>query len=57
MTSGGQGFAVEKSIAYAYLPPDRAIGTRGEVELFGRWVGFEVVREPLYDPDNARIRS
>ena len=35
----------------------RAIGTRGEVEVFGRWVGFEVVREPLYDPDNARIRS
>jgi glycine cleavage system aminomethyltransferase T/glycine/D-amino acid oxidase-like deaminating enzyme len=57
VTSGGQGFAVERSIAYAYLPPDRAIGTRGEVELFGRWVGFEVVREPLYDPDSARIRS
>ena len=57
VTSGGQGFAVERSIAYAYLPADRAIGTRGEVELFGRWVGFEVAREPLYDPDNARIRS
>jgi 4-methylaminobutanoate oxidase (formaldehyde-forming) len=57
VTSGGQGFAVERSIAFAYLPPDRAIGTRGEVEVFGRWVGFEVVREPLYDPDNARIRS
>ncbi len=58
VTSGGYGFAVERSIAYAYLPPDRAApGTRGEVEVFGRWVGFEVVREPLYDPDNARIRS
>ena len=57
VTSGGQGFAVERSIAYAYLPSDRAIGTRGEVEVFGRWVGFEVVREPLYDPANARIRS
>jgi 4-methylaminobutanoate oxidase (formaldehyde-forming) len=57
VTSGGQGFAVGKSIAYAYLPPDRAIGSRGEVELFGRWVGFEVAREPLYDPANARIRS
>ncbi len=57
VTSGGQGFVVERSIAFAYLPPDRAIGTRGEVEVFGRWVGFEVVREPLYDPDNARIRS
>jgi 4-methylaminobutanoate oxidase (formaldehyde-forming) len=58
VTSGGYGFAIERSIAYAYLPPERAaIGTRGEVEVFGRWVGFEVAREPLYDPDNARIRS
>ena len=57
ITSGGQGFAVERSIAYAYLPPDRGIGTRGEVEVFGRWVGFEVAREPLYDPTNERIRS
>ena len=39
VTSGGYGFAVERSIAYAYLPPDRAaIGTRGEVEVFGDWM-------------------
>jgi glycine cleavage system aminomethyltransferase T/glycine/D-amino acid oxidase-like deaminating enzyme len=58
VTSGGYGFAVERSIAYAYLPPDHAaIGARGEVEVFGDWIGFEVAREPLYDPDNARIRS
>ena len=58
VTSGGYGFAVERSIAYAYLPPDRAaIGTRGEVEVFGEWVGFEVAREPLYDPEGARIRA
>jgi 4-methylaminobutanoate oxidase (formaldehyde-forming) len=57
ITSGGYGFAVERSIAYAYLPPDRAIGTRGEVEVFGEWIGFEVVREPLYDPTGERIRS
>jgi len=58
VTSGGYGFAVERSIAYAYLPPDRAaIGTRGEVEVFGDWIGFEVAREPLYDPDGARIRA
>jgi len=58
VTSGGYGFAVDRSIAYAYLPPDRAaIGTRGEVEVFGEWVGFEVAREPLWDPDGARIRS
>jgi 4-methylaminobutanoate oxidase (formaldehyde-forming) len=57
VTSGGYGFEVERSIAYAYLPPDRAIGTRGEVEVFGEWVAFEVMREPLYDPKGERIRS
>jgi 4-methylaminobutanoate oxidase (formaldehyde-forming) len=58
VTSGGYGFAVERSIAYAYLPPDRAaIGTRGDIEVFGEWIGFEVAREPLYDPDGARIRA
>ena len=58
VTSGGYGFAVERSIAYAYLPPDRAaIGTRGDVEVFGEWVGFEIAREPLWDPEGARIRS
>ncbi|MEP6638604.1 MAG: FAD-dependent oxidoreductase [Chloroflexota bacterium] len=57
VTSGGYGFAVERSIAYAYLPPDAPIGTRGEVEVFGEWIGFEVAREPLYDPKGARIRA
>jgi glycine cleavage system aminomethyltransferase T/glycine/D-amino acid oxidase-like deaminating enzyme len=57
VTSGGYGYAVERSIAYAYLPPDAPIGTRGEIDVFGEWVGFEVMREPLYDPTNARIRS
>jgi glycine cleavage system aminomethyltransferase T/glycine/D-amino acid oxidase-like deaminating enzyme len=57
VTSGGYGFAIERSIAYAYLPPASAIGDRGEVEVFGEWVGFEVVREPLWDPTGERIRS
>ncbi len=57
VTSGGYGFAVERSIAYAYLPPDAAIGTRGEVDVFGEWVGFEVAREPLYDPAGERIKA
>jgi 4-methylaminobutanoate oxidase (formaldehyde-forming) len=58
VTSGGYGFTVERSIAYAYLPAERAlIGTRGEVDIFGEWVGCEVVREPLYDPGGSRIRA
>ena len=57
VTSAGYGYAVERSIAYAYLPPDAPIGSRGEIDVFGEWVGFEVMREPLYDPTNARIRA
>ncbi len=57
VTSGGYGFSVERSIAYAYLPADVAIGTRGEVDVFGTWVGFEVAREPLFDPSGSRIRA
>jgi len=58
VTSGGYGFAVERSIAYGYLPPDQAaIGTRGDIEIFGEWIGFDVAREPLWDPEGARIRS
>ena len=57
VTSGGYGFAVERSIAYGYLPPDVPIGTRGEIDVFGDWVGFEVMREPLWDPKGERIRA
>jgi len=57
VTSGGQGYAVARSIAYAYLPPDCGVGTRGEVAVFGEWIGFEVAREPLYDPAGERLRS
>jgi 4-methylaminobutanoate oxidase (formaldehyde-forming) len=58
VTSGGYGFTVERSIAYASLEPaSAAIGTKGEVEVFGERVGVEVVREPLYDPEGLRTRS
>jgi glycine cleavage system aminomethyltransferase T len=57
VTSGGYGFAVDRSIAYAYLPPTAAIGSRGEVEVFGDWVGFEVAKEPLWDPTGERTRA
>ena len=34
-----------------------AIGTRGEVDVFGEWIGFEVMREPLWDPAGERMRA
>ena len=51
VTSGGYGFAVGRSIAYAYVPAAAAeVGTAVEVEVFGEWVGAEVAAEPLWDP-------
>src|SRR5204862_7935672 len=58
VTSGGYGYTVERSIAYAYLPAAAAdVGTAVEVEIFGEWVSGEVAREPLFDPKGERIRA
>jgi glycine cleavage system T protein len=58
VTSGGQGYTVLRSIAYAYLPMELASpATRVEVEVFGRWVPAEVAAEPLWDPKGERIRA
>jgi glycine cleavage system T protein len=58
VTSGGQGYTVDRSIAYAYLPVELAPpGTAVEIEVFGDWVPAEVAVEPLWDPSGERIRS
>jgi glycine cleavage system aminomethyltransferase T/glycine/D-amino acid oxidase-like deaminating enzyme len=57
VTSGGYGYVVQRSIAYAYLPPEVEIGTHVEIDIFGEWVSGEVAPEPLYDPDGARLRA
>jgi 4-methylaminobutanoate oxidase (formaldehyde-forming) len=57
VTSGGYGYTVERSIAYAYLPAEHAApGTEVAVEIFGEWVAGEVAPEPLFDPSGSRIR-
>jgi 4-methylaminobutanoate oxidase (formaldehyde-forming) len=58
VTSGGYGYTVEQSIAYAYLPfaqttPDTPLA----VEVFGEWVPAHPVREPLWDRKGERIRA
>jgi glycine cleavage system T protein len=58
VTSGGYGYAVGSSIAFAYVPaPYTEPGTRLEVDIFGDWVAAEVKESPLYDPGGARVRS
>ena len=57
VTSGGFGYAVGKSIAYAYVPAAVGTGTAVEVEIFGTWVPGRITEEPLYDPTGRRVRS
>ncbi|MGZ5340865.1 MAG: GcvT family protein [Solirubrobacterales bacterium] len=58
VTTGGYGYTVGSSIAYAYVPPDRAEpGTAVEIEIFGEWIEGEIAAEPLFDPKGERIRT
>jgi glycine cleavage system T protein len=58
VTSGGYGYSVASSIAYAYLPVELVEpGTKVSVGVFGRDVGAEVRAEPLFDPGNEKVRA
>jgi 4-methylaminobutanoate oxidase (formaldehyde-forming) len=57
VTSGGYGYTVERSIAYAYLPAAVELGAAVEVDIFGRWVAAVVREEPLFDPGGERVRA
>ena len=57
VTSGGFGYTVGSSIAYAYLPAEHAVGTSVAIEIFGAWVDGMVAEEPLFDPRGERIRG
>ncbi|HEX7144778.1 MAG TPA: FAD-dependent oxidoreductase [Gaiellaceae bacterium] len=58
VTSGGYGYTVGRSIAYAYLPSSSAApGTRVEVEIFGEWIQGTAAEEPLFDAKGERIRA
>ncbi|HYU73647.1 MAG TPA: aminomethyltransferase family protein, partial [Ktedonobacteraceae bacterium] len=57
VTSGGYGYSVRQSIAYGYLPVAYATpGTQVEVQSFGTRYGATVMKEPLYDPKNEKIK-
>jgi len=58
VTSGGYGYTVERSIAYAYVPASSTEpGTAVEIDIFGEWVSGEVAAEPLYDRAGERVRA
>ena len=58
VASGGFGYSVNKSIAYAYLPMEYAkVGTKLEVECFGEQVSAEVAQAVLWDAKGERIHQ
>ena len=58
VTSGGFGYRLNQSIALAYLRTDLAVpGTALEIEILGTRRRAVVGREPLYDPQNMRLRG
>src|SRR2546423_1681364 len=58
VTSGGYGYRLNRSIALAYVRSDlSAPGTQLEVEILGERCRALVGREPLYDPDNLRLKA
>jgi 4-methylaminobutanoate oxidase (formaldehyde-forming) len=58
VTSGGIGWSLGVSIAYAYLPVDAAVGgTRVDVDLFGVRHRATVTKAPLLDPKGERVRG
>jgi 4-methylaminobutanoate oxidase (formaldehyde-forming) len=58
VTSGGRGYYLDKSIAYAYLPAELSeAGEELSVEVFGEQVPAEVVPMPLWDPKHERVRG
>jgi 4-methylaminobutanoate oxidase (formaldehyde-forming) len=57
VTSGGYGYRVGASIAFAYLPSTVASGARVQVGVFGAWQDATVRDEPLFDPANHRVKA
>jgi len=58
VTSGGYGHSVGRSIALGYIRTDLAVpGTEVEIAVFGQRRRAVVSEEPIYDPQNARLRA
>jgi dimethylglycine dehydrogenase len=57
-TSGGYGFATQRSLAFAYVQPALASpGTKLQVEVIGEMCPARVLSAPVYDPANERLRA
>ncbi len=58
VTTGGFGHTVKKPIAYGYLPIQYAKpGTRLQIEVAAKRYEAIVEKEPLYDPENLKVKE
>ena len=56
-TSGGYGFTVDKSLAFAYVTADHAApGTELQVMILGKMHTATVLDGPAWDPENTHLR-
>jgi dimethylglycine dehydrogenase len=57
-TSGAYGHAVEKSLAFAYVPPTLIEdGTALEVMVFTEMRKARIIPESIWDPMNERLKA
>ena len=57
-TSGGYGHATHKSLGFGYVTPELAsAGTELDIALLGNRYKARVLRDPVYDPSNERLRA
>ncbi len=57
-TSGAYGFAVKKSLAFAYVDPKLAHpGNEFDILLLDERRKARIIPEPIWDPSNQRLRA
>ena len=57
-TSGGYGHRVGKSLGFGYVDPRNAAeGTRIDIDIVGHRCAADILRDPVYDPRNERLRA
>jgi len=57
-TSGGYGFRVNKSLAFAYIDVSLdKIGNDFQIDIQGKKINAKIIQEPAFDPLNERLKS
>ena len=57
-TSGGYGFRVKKSLAFAYVKPETAkLGNEFLIDIQGKKIKANIIEEPAFDPTNQKLKA